>query len=269
MEDGSHSLHGPHWRERLSVGVRHLQARASASLPQEWRLPLAILAVVLLLQILFAAQAWAFLVLVLLGAGAATVLQQIADPTPLFWTAPNEAWDLLWCSEARVNHLWMHRTQALVRDRLDPSRVGDGLATKDGFVLLNVDFSEIQMLLAAQAAWGDLADDRCEDRFWKGCRTLRLLAAAWLLLGGLLTLAALGQLYLGNILLATVVSSAVGHAVGRGVERIFASWVTLAIWRQEKAGLNNVVVERFTLPRVLWFQGGKGFLVRRVGRLPD
>lgn len=269
MEDGSHSLHSHPWRERLSVGARYLHALASASLPKEWRLPLSILAVVVLLQVLFSAEAWAFLVLVLLGAGVATVLQQMADPTPLFWTAPNEAWDLLSCSEARVNHLWMHRTQALVRDRLDPPRVGDGLATKDGFVLLNVDFSEIQVLLAAQAAWGDLAEDRCEDRFWKGCRTLRLLAAAWLLLGGLLTLTAFGRLDLGTILLAIVVSSAVGHAVGRGAERVFASWVTLAIWRQEKAGLNNIVVERLTLPRVLWFQGGKGFLVRRVGRLPD
>lgn len=269
MEDGSRSLHGPHWRNRLSVGFRRLESLASTSLPEQWRLPLAIFTVVLLLEVFFSAQAWALLVLVLLGAAVALVLQQMADPTPLFWTAPAEAWELIWSAEARVNHLWLHRTQALVRDGLDSPRVGDGFATKDGFVLLNVDFNEIQMLLAAQAAWGDLAEDRCKDRFWKGCRTLRLLAAAWLLLGGLLTLAALGRLDLGNILLAIVVSGAVGHALGRGVERIFASWVTLAIWRQEKAGLNNTVVERFTLPRVLWFQGGEGFLVRRVDRLPD
>lgn len=269
MEDGSHSLRRLQWRERLSVGARHLHTLASASLPKEWRLPLAIIAVVLLLQVFFSAQVWALLVVVLLGAAVALALQQMADPTLLFWTAPAEAWELIWSAEARVNHLWLHRTQALVWDGLDSPRVGDGFATKEGFVLVNVDFNEIQMLLAAQAAWGDLAEDRCEDRFWKGCRTLRLIAAAWLLLIGLLALAFFDRLDLGHILLAIVVCSAIGHAVGRGVERIFASWVTLAIWRQEKAGVNNTVVERFTLPRVLWFQGGEGFLVRRVGRLPD
>jgi hypothetical protein len=227
------------------------------------------LAVVVLLEIFFSAQAWAYLVLVLLGAAAALTLQQIAAPTPLFWTTPAEAWELLWSAEARVNHLWLHRVQALVRDRLDAPAVGDGFATRDGFVLLNVDLSEMQMLLASQGAWGDLADDRCEDRFWKGCRTSRLFAAAWLLLGGLLTLTIIGRLDFGHILLAIVVSSAVGHAVGRGAERIFASWVTLAVCRQEKAGMNNLTVERFTLPRLLWFEGGQGFLVRRVGRLPD
>jgi len=268
MAGSSHSLPGLHWREWLRLGFRHLQGLASVGLPKQWRMPLAILAVVLLLEIAFSAPIWECLVLVLAGSAIALVLQQMADPTPLFWTAPAEAWDLMWCTEARVNHLWLHRTQARVRYGLDSPR-GDGFATKDGFVLLNVDANEVQMLLAAQAAWGDLAEDRCEERFWKGCRTVRLLAAACILLGGLLALTVLGRLELGNILLAIVVSSGAGHAVGRGVERIFASWVTLAIWRQEKAGINNTVVERFTLPRVLWFAGGEGFLVRRVGRLPD
>lgn len=68
MEDGSHSLHRLQWRERLRVGAWHFHTLASASLPKEWRLPLAVIAVVLLLQVFFSAQVWELLVVVLLGA---------------------------------------------------------------------------------------------------------------------------------------------------------------------------------------------------------
>ena len=34
---------------------------------------------------------------------AALLLQQIADPTPLFCTIPAEAWDLIGSNKARVN----------------------------------------------------------------------------------------------------------------------------------------------------------------------
>lgn len=72
-----------------------------------------------------------------IGAAAAAlvlVLQEAVDPTPLFWTAPWEAVQLLLSRERRVNHIWLHRTQELVRESIGESSKVDGFAMADGFV---------------------------------------------------------------------------------------------------------------------------------------
>lgn len=50
-------------------------------------------------------------VLVFGAAGAALVLllQQLVDPTPLFWSAPWEALQLVLSRRQRLNHAWLHR----------------------------------------------------------------------------------------------------------------------------------------------------------------
>ncbi len=264
MANGLHSLHGPQWGERLSVGFRHLQTWVTAKLPSEWRLLLAIFALVLALELVISIPIWLCLMLVLQGSAVALLLQQIADPTPIYWTVPAEAWDLIGSNKARVNHLWLHRTQELICPSVDSPRTSAGYSTSDGFVLLNANATQLQVLVAAQAAWHELAEDRREGRFLKGCKASRLIAATMFLLVAVLALSALRRLDVGSFLLAVVLSSGAGHAAARGVERIFGSWTTFSIWREEKAGMNEVVVAPFTLPRLLWFEGGKGFFVKRV-----
>ncbi|MCL4524717.1 MAG: hypothetical protein M1453_08095 [Acidobacteria bacterium] len=264
MADGLHSFHGPQWEERLSVGFRHVQTWATSKLPSEWRLLLAISVFVVALEIAFSTPIWLCLVLVLQGSAVALLLQQIADPTPIFWTVPAEAWNLIGSNKARVNHLWLHRTQTLLSDGAE-SKHGVGYATSDGFVLMDTEVTQLQVFVAAGAAWYELAEDRCDGRSLKGCKAYRLIAATLFLLFALPSLLASQRLDVGNFLLAVMLSSVAGYAAARRVERIIGSWTTSSVWREEKAGMNEVVVAPFTLPRLWWFKGGEGFFVRRVG----
>jgi len=52
------------------------------------------------------------------GAALVLLLQEAADPTPLFWTSPWEAMQLLLSRARRVNHIWLHRTQELTRESI-------------------------------------------------------------------------------------------------------------------------------------------------------
>jgi len=72
----------------------------------------AIFALVATLELAFSTPSWLCRMLLLQGSAVALLLQQIADPTPLFWTVPAEAWDLIGSNKARVNYQWLHRTQA-------------------------------------------------------------------------------------------------------------------------------------------------------------
>src|SRR4029434_6634409 len=72
------------------------------------------------------------------GAALVLLLQEAVDPTPLFWTAPWEAMQLLLSRARRINHVWLHRTQELARESIGLSTKVDGFAMADGFVLIGV-----------------------------------------------------------------------------------------------------------------------------------
>src|SRR5258708_10399915 len=66
------------------------------------------------------------------GAALVLLLQEAVDPTPLFWTAPWEAMQLLLSRARRVNHIWLHRKQELARESYGISMEVDGFAMDDG-----------------------------------------------------------------------------------------------------------------------------------------
>src|SRR5260370_31851519 len=76
------------------------------------------------------------------GAALVLLLQELVDPTPLFWSVPWEALQLVVSGRHRVNHLWLHRTQDLARKSIGRSIKSDGFAMVDGFVVTGVGRSE-------------------------------------------------------------------------------------------------------------------------------
>src|SRR6516162_4041482 len=87
------------------------------------------------------------------GAALVLLLQEAVDPTPLFWTAPWEAVQLLLSRAPRVNHIWLHRTQELARESIGlPSKL-DGFAMADGFFLIGVGRNKQFVQWTAEAAW--------------------------------------------------------------------------------------------------------------------
>jgi hypothetical protein len=87
------------------------------------------------------------------GAALVLLLQEAVDPTPLFWTAPWEAMQLLLSRSRRVNHIWLHRTQELARESIGLSRKVDGFAMTDGFVVIGVGSNKQLVRWTAEAAW--------------------------------------------------------------------------------------------------------------------
>lgn len=71
---------------------------------------------------------WQALLMAGAAAGLALGLQQLADPSPLFWAVPWEAMKLVLSAKVRANHFWFHRTQGLVRESLGWSARVDGFA---------------------------------------------------------------------------------------------------------------------------------------------
>jgi hypothetical protein len=119
-------------------------------------------------------------------AGAAFVLlvQELADPTPLFWAAPWEALQLVLSSCRRVNHHWLHRTQDFARESIGRSSKSDGFAMKDGFVLIGVGHNKQLVQWTADFAWRGMAQEREGNSARHGCKAGRFLVAVWLMTGG-------------------------------------------------------------------------------------
>lgn len=92
----------------------------------------------------------------LIGAAGATLvllLQELADPAPLFWSAPWEALQLVFSGRRRVNHLWLHRAQDLARESIGAFIRADGSAMADGFVLIGVGRNKQLVQWTADSAW--------------------------------------------------------------------------------------------------------------------
>ncbi len=122
------------------------------------------------------------------GAALVLLLQEAVDPTPLFWTAPWEAMQLLLSRARRVNHIWLHRTQELACESIGLSTKVDGFAMADGFVLIGVGSNKQLVRWTAEAAWRGIVEVRERTRRPRGCKAVRFLVAAWLMTGVLLAL---------------------------------------------------------------------------------
>src|SRR5438132_3969237 len=92
-----------------------------------------------LVLLLAASMLWRSFPTALTGAGLVLILQEIADPSPLFFTVPWEALEFVLSRKVRANHFWLHRTQGLLRESGDSLAKIDGCATRDGFFLGSCD----------------------------------------------------------------------------------------------------------------------------------
>jgi hypothetical protein len=198
------------------------------------------------------------------GAALVLLLQEAVDPTPLFWTAPWEALQLLLSRGRRVNHIWLHRTQELARESIGVSARADGFAMADGFVLIGVGPNKQMVRWTAECAWRGVVQERERDQHPKGCKAVRFLIAVWFMTGGLLALGSWRESDLPTALLVAVFSGAAGHALARPFENRFGQWLAGSARRHANARAFRVEVEPVEFPEWLWWQGGQGFIVRRI-----
>jgi hypothetical protein len=82
--------------------------------------------------------------------------------------------------------------------------------------------------------------------------------------GGLLAISIWRGIDLPGALLIALLSAAAGHALARPVEKMLANWSAIPAWQHEDARGFGLEVEPVEFPEWLWWQGGQGFIVRRI-----
>ena len=263
MATGSaHEFLLPSWRMRR---VYHLRSVKDGSKDRWAKLLRAAqsLAWLLLLLVIFRVLGQGLLIGVA-GATLVLLLQEAVDPTPLFWTAPWEAMQLLLSRSRRVNHIWLHRTQELARESIGISMKVDGFAMPDGFVVIGVGSNKQLVRWTAEAAWRGIVRVRERATHSRGCKAVRFLIAVWLMTGVLLALSVWRVIDLPTVLLIAVFSGAAGHAIARPFENTLGRWLAVPARHDEDARTFCLEVEPVEFPEWLWWQGGQGFIVRRI-----
>ncbi len=137
-----------------------------------------------LVLLLAASMLWRAFPMVVTAAGLVLILQEIAVPSPLFFTVPWEALEFMLSRKVRANHFWLHRTQGLLRESGDSLAKIDGCATRDGFFLIGAAFNEAQIQWASQSAWRATCQKPSAKEAAIGCKTMQFLLALWLIAGG-------------------------------------------------------------------------------------
>lgn len=205
-----------------------------------------------------ASMTWRVLPMAAAGAGLVLILQEIAAPTPLFWAVPWEALELLLSRQVRANHLWLHRTEKLLRESGSQFTKVDGLATREGFFLIGTSLNQTEIQWASQFAWRT----RCQTA--RGCKTMQFLLALWLIAGGLAVLNLSRGVDLANGLLLSALCGAVSHFLARPIEKLLGPWAADHAYSDSRTGPIRLQVESLAVPHFLWFKNGLVFQVRRV-----
>jgi hypothetical protein len=193
-------------------------------------------------------------------------LQELVDPSPLFWAVPWEAVEFVLSRKVRMNHFWLHRTRELIRDSVGYPAKSDGFATREGFVLMSAGLTEVEIQWASEFAWRAVHQEPFAKEAAKGCKTMRFLLALWLIAAGLLALSVWRGVDLASVLLLPAVCGAAGHALAGRVEKILSPWSERVAWRDDGVRPNRLEVGSFVIPQFLWVKGGQAFQVRRVAR---
>jgi hypothetical protein len=212
-----------------------------------------------------ASMLWQTLLMVAVVVGLAIILQELADPSPLFWAVPWEAAAFVLSRKVRANHFWFHRAQGLVREFVGGFAKIDGFATREGFVLTGAGLNEAQVRWAAELAWRTTCQQSFAKKGAKGCKTTRLLLALWLIAGGLLMVGIWRAVNFASVLLLVAICGAAGHALAGRAEKFFGPWVERVAGRDEKILPNQLEVESYTVPPFLWLKGIRGYQVRIAG----
>lgn len=264
---GWHSLRWPSWRAWLETGVQRLQRISDTTPAQRVKLVRRGLLLAGVLLLFFTLSViWRGLLMGAAGAALLLFLQGAVDPTPLFWTVPWQAMQLVLSRRARVNHIWLHRAQELARESIGVSTKRDGFATPDGFVLVNTGPNRQLVQWTAELAWRTMIQEDSAGKHARGCNAIRFLIALWLIAGGLLALGAWRGFDLAGALLVVLFCGAASQALARPLENKLGLWLAVPAWRDENARTDRFEVEPFEFPEFLWFQGSRGFRVRRIPR---
>jgi hypothetical protein len=193
------------------------------------------------------------------------VLQELADPSSLFWATPCELVGIVFSRNVRLNHLWFHRTQGLVREASGCLSKLEGFATQDGFVLVGAGLNEAEVRWASELAWRLMCGQGAAKESIRGCKTTRLLLAVVLVAGGLVAVTVWqGKVELASTVLVAAVSGAIGHALAGPAEGFLSPWAALIAFCDGKTYLFRMEMECFSSPHFLWFKGSRGFRVRRI-----
>jgi hypothetical protein len=198
------------------------------------------------------------------AAGLALILQGIATPTPLFWTVPWEALEFVLSRQVRANHLWLHRTEVLLRASGSHLAKVDGVATRDGFFLIGTSLSETEIQWASEYVWRA----RCQKSSAKvaapGCKTTQFLLALSLIAGGLPVLSLWRPVDLAGAFLLAAVGGAAGHFLTGPTEKLMSRWAENLACSDNKKGPFHFQVDSLAVPRFWWPPKGRVFHVRRI-----
>jgi hypothetical protein len=213
---------------------------------------------------------WQALLMAGAAAGLALVLQQFADPSPLFWTVPGEAMQFVLSAKVRANHIWFHRTQDLARESLDSPPKVDGFATRDGFVLMGSGLDASEARRFSEHSRRILCQRSLTKESGMGCKTTRFLLALWLITGGLIALSAWRGFDIASALLVSALCSAAGYVLAGPAEKLFLPWAGRFRSREDETQANDLEVEPFWIPSFLWLKGGRAYRVRQIpkGKTP-
>ena len=200
------------------------------------------------------------------GAALVLVLQEIAEPSPLFLTVPWEALELVLSRRARANHFWLHRTQEFLQKSAVRCAKADGFATREGFILMGASLNETQIRSASWSAWRTLSQESSLTGGGPGCKTMQVLLALWLIIGGLTALSLWRRVDLVGWLLLSTLCGAASHLLVRPAEKLLGPWTDYVASSNDKIWPNclEVEVHSFAIPSFLWFKKGIVFQVRRI-----
>src|SRR5260370_38402523 len=149
------------WRISRIGHLRNIKNLAPGELPFAGGL-------VLLLE---ASMLWRAFPMEVTGGALVLLLQEIADPSPLFLAVPWEALEFVLSRKVRANHFWLHRTQGLLRESGDALAKIDCCATRDGFLLIAAAFNETQIPRASHSAWRAMCQKPTTKEAATGCKT--------------------------------------------------------------------------------------------------
>jgi hypothetical protein len=217
-----------------------------------------------LVLLLSASILWREFPMAVTAAGLVLILQEIADPSPLFLTVPWEALEFVLSCKVRANHFWLHRTQGLLRESGDSLARIDGCASRDGFFLIGAAFNETQIQRASQSAWRAMCQKPSAREAATGCKTIQFLLALWLIAGGLSALSLFRGVDLGSGLLLCVLCGAAGQLLARPVEKLLGPWADRVACSNKETWPSRLQVESLAIPRFLWFKRSLVFQVRRT-----
>ncbi len=217
-----------------------------------------------LVLLLAASMLWRVFPMAVIGAGLVLILQEIADPSPLFLTVPWEALEFVLSRRVRANHFWLHRTQSLLRESRDSLAKIDGCATRGGFFLIGATFNETQIQWASQTAWRAMCQKPSAKEAATGCKTMRFVLALWLIAGGLAALSLFRGVYLGSELLLCTLCGAAGQLLAGPAEKLLSPWAGRVACSNKETWPSRLEVESLAIPRFLWFKRSLVFQVRRT-----